>query len=104
MDRLDALREGFQGVTSIENAPRTIPKRVDHSLGFGTLQEHDGRSTMRVPRFLKDLDAFFGAVLKFFTNQCHVWCVGTQLANNLLRTAGQSFNRETSSAVHECIL
>jgi hypothetical protein len=38
MDRLDALREGFQGMTAIENTSRTVTKSVNHSLGFLTSQ------------------------------------------------------------------
>jgi hypothetical protein len=57
---------------SIENASCTVTKGVHHSLGFGTLQEHDCRSAMRVPRLLKDLDASFRAVLQLFTDQCDV--------------------------------
>src|SRR6202521_5961812 len=104
MDRLDAFREGFQGMTSVENAPRTVTKGANHSLGFGSLQKHDCRSSMRVPRLLKDLDACFGAVLKLFTDQCDVCFVCSQLVDDLLRTAGQRFDRETTSAMRERIL
>jgi hypothetical protein len=34
MDRLDAFREGFQGMTSVENAPRTVTKGVHQLLRF----------------------------------------------------------------------
>src|SRR6266700_1571304 len=104
MDGLDAFRKGFQGMTSVENAPRTVTKGVNHSLGLRTLQEHDCRSTMRVSRFLKHLDACFRAVLKLFTDQCDVCLVRSQLADYLLRTAGQSFDCEAVSAVRERIL
>ena len=103
MDRLDALREGFQGMTAVESTPRTVTKGVHHSLGFGTLQEHDGRSTMRGPGLLKDLDACFGPVLKLLTDQCDVRFMRPQLADNLVRTTGQRFNREAFSAMRERI-
>src|ERR1700691_5659591 len=97
MDRLDAFRKGFQGVIPIENAPRTVTKGAHHSLGLGTSQQHDGRSTVRVPRLLKDPDTCFRAVLELFADECDVCFVRRELATNFLRTAAQGFDRETFS-------
>src|SRR4029077_15183105 len=104
VDHLDALGKGFQGMTPVENTPGAITKGVHNTLGFGALQEHDCRSMMRVSRLLKDLDACFRAVLKLFTDQCDVCLVFCQLANDLLGTPGQCFDREASSAMRERIL
>src|ERR1700674_2519992 len=101
MDRLDALREGFQRMTSVENAPRALTKGANHALGFGILQEHDCRSAMRFPRLLKDFHAGIRAVLKLFTDQGDVCFVRFELADNLLRTAGQGFYRKTLTAMRK---
>src|ERR1700674_3120298 len=104
VDRLEALRKGFQGMTPVENTPGAIPKGVHNTFRFRTLQEHYCRSTLRVARLLKDLHACFRAVLKLFTDQCDVCFVCSQLVDDLLRTAGQRFDRETTSAMRERIL
>ena len=104
VDRLNALGEGFQGMTAVENTSRPITKSVHHTLGLGTLQEHDRRSVARVSCFLEDLDARFRAVLKLFADQRDICFVRSQFAYNLVRTTGQRFNREAFSAMRERIL
>jgi hypothetical protein len=104
MDRLDAFGEGFQGMASVENATRSAAKGIHHTLWLGTLQKHDGGRVARFSCFLKDSYACCGAVLKFFTDQYHIWFVRPHFADNFLRASGQGFDREALSAVAEGIL
>ncbi len=100
---LDALGKRFQGVASVEHSPCSIAKSVYHPLWFGILQEHDRRSTLSGLRLLQDFDARFRAVLKFFTDQCDVSFVCSQLSNDFLRTASQRLDRKALSTMQERI-
>src|ERR1700689_398482 len=85
---LDALRQGFQGMASVENTARPVAKGVHDALGFGTLQQHDGRSAIGLARLLEALDACLRAVLKLFADQSDVRFIVSQPANDCLRRAG----------------
>lgn len=104
VDRLNALSKRFQGMTSVEDASRTVAKSAYHLLWFGVPQEHDRGSSLRVPSLLKDPDTSLGAVLEFFADERDVGFVGVQLAYNLLRAAGQSVDREYFAPMSEGIL
>ena len=104
MDRLDAFRKGFQGMAPIENTTRAVTKSVNHTLGFGTLQEHDYRCAIGGAYLLKDLVARLRAVQKVFADHRDVGLVRSQVADDLLRTSSERSNGEFLSAVSEHIL
>jgi hypothetical protein len=106
VDRPDAFRKSFQGMSAVEDTPCAFTKGADHAVRLGALTENDGSGVgVRAPQLVENLETGLRAVLKLFADKSDMGFVCPQFANDRPRTSRQCLDcKAFFSLMSECTL